>query len=78
MNTNLFYKKTLFSKSIKKRTFKDFGLGIGVRFFSYNLEKTHLNLPPQNPSKNHIFPQDLEKNAPKIPQKNKKTNFQNQ
>ena len=86
MNTNLFYKKTLFLKSIKKRTFKDFGWGIGERFFFLrilkkrtsirhpkSLKKSEKNAPqfaPQNPSKNHIFPHDFEKNAPQFATQN--------
>ena len=73
MNTNLFYKKTLFSKSIKKRTFKDFGWQIGVRFFFQDLEKTHLNLATKIRQKITFFLRFLKKThlnlAPKIPQK---------
>ena len=70
MNINLFYKKTLFSKSIKKRTFKDFGWEIGVRFFFSGSWKNALQFATQNPSKNHIFPQVLEKNAPRFTPQN--------
>ena len=74
MNTNLFYKKTLFLKSIKKRTFKDFGCGIGVRFFFSESLKNAPQFAPQNPSKNHIFPRDLEKNAPQFAPQNPSKN----
>ena len=38
---------TFFSKSWKKRTFWDFGLRIGVRFFLTNIEKTHPKSSPK-------------------------------
>ena len=67
-----FYKKTVFSKSIKKTHLWGFWLGNWGAFFSPDLEKTHLNLPPKIPQKIKFSLRILKKthlNLPKIPQK---------
>ena len=68
LKIKFFYKINLYSSIIKyiqassffsflekKRTFLDFGWGIGVRFFYWQIQKNAPQFPTQNPQKNWHF-----------------------